>query len=99
MAVDVEEHEHTQSTQQSTQPTQYASQERSIVNAEIWGSLIPFSCANPYISRVDFFKTQTTYTIGRSRQDGVNDVSFPKCLKMSKYLLLTPHLRCIAISY
>ncbi|KAM5541348.1 hypothetical protein V8D89_004902 [Ganoderma adspersum] len=79
----VEEHQLTQSTQHSTQPTQDASQERSIVNAEIWGSLIPFNRANPYIFRIDFVKTQTTYAIGRSRQNGVNDVPFPKCLKMS----------------
>ncbi|PIL30312.1 transporter [Ganoderma sinense ZZ0214-1] len=78
----VEEHQLTQSTQQSTQPTQDASQDRSIVNAEIWGSLIPFNHANPYITRIDFLKTQTTYTMGRSRQPGVNDVPFPKCLKM-----------------
>ena len=79
----VEEHSLTQSTQQSTQPTQDASQDRSIVNAEIWGSLIPFNRANPYISRIDFLKMQTTYTIGRSRQGG-NDILFPKCLKMSE---------------
>ncbi|PIL30297.1 transporter [Ganoderma sinense ZZ0214-1] len=79
----VEEHQLTQSTQQSTQPTQDASQDRSIVNAEIWGSFIPFNHANPYITRIDFVKTQTTYTMGRSRQPGVNDVPFPKCLKMS----------------
>ena len=84
----VEEHQLTQSTQQSTQPTQDASQERSIVNAEIWGSLIPFNRANPYISRIDFVKTQTTYAIGRSRQSGVNDVPFPKCLKMSECFCL-----------
>ncbi len=81
----VEEHQLTQSTQQSTQPTQDASQDRSIVNAEIWGSLIPFNRANPHISRVDFFKTQAKYTIGRSRQYGVNDVPFSKCLQMSAY--------------
>ncbi|KAI1786986.1 Pkinase-domain-containing protein [Ganoderma leucocontextum] len=79
----VEEHQLTQSTQHSTQPTQDASQDRSIVNAEIWGSLIPYNSGNPYISRVDLLKTQRTYTIGRSRQNGVNDISFSKCLKMS----------------
>ena len=81
MAVDVEEQPPSQSTQQSTQPTQDALLDRSIVNTEIWGSLIPVNPANPRIKRIDFLKTQTKYTLGRSRQ---NDIPFRKCVEMSE---------------
>ena len=73
----------TQSTQQSTQPTQEASQDKSLVNVEIWGSLIPFNPSNTHLKRIDLIKLQPKDTIGRSRQEDV-DISFPKCMKMSE---------------
>ncbi|PIL30298.1 transporter [Ganoderma sinense ZZ0214-1] len=83
VTVQVEDHPLTQSSQQSTQPTQEALLDQSVVSAEIWGSLIPCNRANKHIQRVDFFKTQTRYTLGRSRQYDINGVSFSKCLEMS----------------
>lgn len=75
----------TPSTQESTQSTQQEpSQASSVYDKNIWGSLIPFNPLNKHVSRIDFYKYRQTYTIGRSRKEGVNDVPFPHAAKISK---------------
>lgn len=72
-----------QSTQQATQQaTQDASQhpQGSIMDAHLWGYLLP---CNPQLYRIDFHKLRKEYTIGRNGEPGANDIILPG-LKISK---------------
>ncbi|KAH9913075.1 kinase-like protein [Epithele typhae] len=51
--------------------TQLVSQTEHPADDDLWGVLIPCNAANPHIKRVDLFKGQRTYRIGRK---SLNDV-------------------------
>lgn len=81
-----------QSTQQTTQATQEASQQDgSIIDAHLWGYLLP---CNPKLHRIDFHKLRKTYSIGRNAESGQNDIIFPgpKISKLQKYMSHVPVL-------
>ncbi|EMD33747.1 hypothetical protein CERSUDRAFT_125997 [Gelatoporia subvermispora B] len=54
--------EETQATQ-STQDASQSSQPNPLIDAHLWGYLIP---CNPSVHRIDFIKTRPQYTIGRN---------------------------------
>jgi len=70
-------------TQQTTQSTQQASQLTAPgqLDAHLWGYLQPCSTK---LTRIDFWKIQISYTIGRNDANGVNDVVLPG-FKVSEY--------------
>ncbi|KXN90631.1 putative serine/threonine-protein kinase fhkC [Leucoagaricus sp. SymC.cos] len=74
--MDFENSEPLQETQQSqepqTQSTQPASQQQDDLEKHLWGALIP---CNPEIARVDLWKLQTTYRVGRNPTG--NQIVFP----------------------
>ena len=72
----------TQSTQQPTQSTQEASQPDYVVDAHLWGFLIPCS-AN--LRRIDFQKLKPKYQIGRNTEQHKNDIILPG-MKISQCL-------------
>ncbi|KAI8972182.1 Pkinase-domain-containing protein [Trametes punicea] len=71
----------TQSTQQQTQSTQEASQPDYVVDAHLWGFLIPCS-AN--LRRIDFQKLKPKYQIGRNTEQHKNDIILPG-MKISNF--------------
>ncbi|KAH9892439.1 kinase-like domain-containing protein [Cubamyces lactineus] len=71
----------TQSTQQPTQSTQEASQPDYVVDAHLWGFLIPCS-AN--LRRIDFQKLKPKYQIGRNTEQHKNDIILPG-MKISNF--------------
>ncbi|RDX51406.1 kinase-like protein [Lentinus brumalis] len=81
-----EELDPTQSTQQSTQSSSQTTTQGDpcLPDKGVWGSLIPVNDANPFVKRIDFFKSKLSYTIGRSRRDPTVDVSFKYFLRMSQ---------------
>lgn len=63
----------TQQTQDpQTQSTQDASQQQDDLEKHLWGALIP---CNPQIARVDLWKIQTNYCVGRNPSG--NQIVFP----------------------
>ena len=65
----------TQSTQETQQATQIASQSERAVDAHLWGFLIPCS---PTLIRIDFSRVRPTYKIGRNPNPAFgNDLIFP----------------------
>lgn len=68
-------------TQTQTQPTQQASQPLlGHLDSHLWGYLQPCNAA---LSRIDFWKANPTYSIGRSADRGVNDITL-KGFKVSE---------------
>ncbi|KAI0369628.1 Pkinase-domain-containing protein [Pilatotrama ljubarskyi] len=68
-------------TQQPTQSTQEASQPDYVVDAHLWGFLIPCS-AN--LRRIDFQKLKPKYQIGRNTEQHKNDIILPG-MKISNF--------------
>ncbi|KAI0762162.1 Pkinase-domain-containing protein [Trametes elegans] len=68
-------------TQQQTQSTQEASQPEYIVDAHLWGFLIPCS---PILRRIDFQKIKPKYQIGRNTEGHRNDIILPG-MKISNF--------------
>ncbi|KAI0701131.1 kinase-like domain-containing protein [Cerioporus squamosus] len=68
----------TQSTQAATQfATQF---DDTTEDSDLWGFLLPANPNNTNISRINFYKSQSKYTIGRGPG---NDIRFPRCLFVS----------------
>lgn len=76
----------TQSTQETQQATQLASQEQQMsMDAHLWGFLIPCS---PNLLRIDFSRVRPTYKIGRNANPVFgNDLIFPG-MKISECIYL-----------
>ncbi|KAI0646002.1 Pkinase-domain-containing protein [Trametes meyenii] len=70
-----------EATQEQTQATQEASQNEPIMDAHLWGFLIPCS-AN--LRRIDFQKVKPKYQIGRNAEQLRNDIVLPG-MKISNF--------------
>lgn len=72
-SMDFEEPEPQYDTQDpQTQSTQQASQQQEDLEKHLWGALIP---CNTMIARVDLWKIQSTYFVGRNPSG--NQIVFP----------------------
>ncbi|RPD52895.1 Pkinase-domain-containing protein [Lentinus tigrinus ALCF2SS1-7] len=68
-------------TQPTQAATQFATQFDDVTDElDIWGFLLPANSNNPHIERINFFKWQPKYTIGRGPG---NDIRFRRCLFVS----------------
>ena len=81
----------TQPTQAATQTQLLSSQPQYVEDtSDLWGFLIPCNASNPYVARINFHKGKSRYAVGRGPQ---NDIQFPRCPIVSKYLHHVSHQR------